>query len=224
MVNIWAVITTHNRHESLAALVDSLDPAKTVIVDNRSNPPVDLPVACIIRNEDNPPNISKLWNLGLDAVAELAVGPVLAILPHTYEVAVLNDDLEIPPGTLERLAEVINTYGAAIAHPDQHGRARDGQVVMNKTPGPVNLFDRMSGYCYMLRGELGLRLNETLKWWYSDDDLEWRAAGLGGVARVGGTYVTHKWPNSSTHANPDLAAQTALDRKRFIEIWGKPPW
>jgi hypothetical protein len=88
----WAVIATRDRHRELADLLEDLDQARAVVVDNGSDPPVRAGVAEVVRDNEQPPNLSRLWNLGLDAVAR-------HVPPDTaYEVAVLNDDLRIPAG------------------------------------------------------------------------------------------------------------------------------
>lgn len=213
---MWAVIPTRDRPGELAGLLSDLDPARTVIVDNGSEPPVRANVASLIRDLGDPPSISALWNTGLDRVAALAQGP--------YDVAVLNDDLRIPAGTLEAVSAAMRAHGCAAAFPDAHHMLAPGAVDVLTEPGPHNLFHRMTGYCFVLRGEDGLRADETMRWWYSDDDLEWRAAQAGGVARVGvATPVTHLHPNVST-GRPELAAQAAQDRARFVAKWGTPPW
>lgn len=216
VVNVWTVVTTHDRHGMLAALLTDLNPEHTVIVDHASTPPVIADVARVIRC-DCTPNISHLWNLGLNYVDSRARGT-------GYFVAVLNDDLRIPPGTLEGLAEALDDTGAAVAFPDVHGLLRPGQTDVRTKPGPVNLFTRMTGFCFMLRGSIGLRADEELVWWYGDDDLEWRAAERGGTVRVGGVTVEHLSPNGSVATDVGLAEQTVLDRATFVAKWGNPPW
>lgn len=215
MVDTWTVITTHNRHTELAALLSDIDPEFTIVVDNRSDPPVDVNVRGVIY-ADIEPNISRLWNLGLDDVTYLARG--------VHNVAILNDDLRMEPDLLPRLAGVLREQEAAIAFPDTHGILKPGEVDFLTQARPHNLFYRMTGFCFMLRGELNMRADESLVWWYGDDDLEWRAATNGGVARVGGGGLTHLHPNESVTVNAQLAEQAAKDRETFIAKWGQPPW
>lgn len=216
MVTTAAIVTTHNRHRQLDDLISDIqsDVDHLVVVDHLSDPPISYPGT--IRVETYPPNISQLWNAGLNEVSGRVAGD--------YNVIVLNDDLRIGPKTIEKLGEALRSTGAAISFPDMHNRLRANQVELRQTEGPYDLFTRMSGFCYMLRGELELRLDETMQWWYSDDDIEWRASSLGGVVRVGGCAVTHLFPNSSTHDNPELQRQAGLDRARFVEKWGRAPW
>lgn len=216
VVNVWTVVTTHNRHGMLAALLTDLDPARTVIVDHASTPNVIADVNKVIRC-DCPPNISHLWNLGLDYVTSQVHGSEVFV-------AVVNDDLRIPPFTLPGLADGLDDTGATIAFPDVHKLLRPGQTDVRMKSGPVNLFTRMTGFCFMLRGSVGLRADEDFVWWYGDDDLEWRAAEQGGVARVGGLTVHHLSPNESVDTDVGLAEQTVSDRATFVAKWGIPPW
>lgn len=215
----WAVIATKDRPVELFDLLSDLDPAHTVIVDNGSTPAVPAGLAAaVLRIDDDPPNLSALWNAGLDEVAR-------RVEPNTpYEVAILNDDLRIPAGTLPALAAALRLHHAAIAFPDVHGLLKAGQVHMLRTAAPHNLFHRMTGYCFLLAGELGLRLDERFRWWAGDDDIEWRAATRGGVLRVGGLTVHHLHPNSSTNGNPVLSEQANLDLQTFEDKWGVRPW
>ena len=222
MVDIWAVVLTHNRAEQYAELVNDLvhDIRRDhiVIVDHKSDPPaVEYDGTHFIR-DDGPANIQRLWNIGLDIVDRQAW--------HNggYHVAVLNDDLRIPKGTLPALSDALTYHKGTIAYPDQSRSLKKGHNSVERRRGPYNLHYRMSGYCWMLNGDAGLRLDEKLVWWYGDDDIEWRAAELGGTVRVGGTYVEHLSPNGSTNSDPDLAKQTGIDRATFIAKWGKPPW
>lgn len=225
MVNVWVVIATKDRQAELNGLLSDLpDPGgRAVVVDNGSDPPVQQyagrtrVIRSLLRIVQDPPNLSALWNAGLDEADRLAEGP--------YEVAVLNDDLRVPEGTLEALAEALRLHDAAAAFPDVSGQLKAGHVEVLREAKPHNLWHRMTGYCFLLRGELGLRLDERFRWWAGDDDLEWRAATMGGVARVGGLTVEHLHPNGSTHASPVLTAQAHLDLEEFGRKWnGVMPW
>lgn len=216
MVKLYVVITTRNRHEELRNLLGDIGPdVETIIVDNDSYPPIKGDN--VIEYAARPPSISRMWNLGIDEANYRANGEM-------HDIAVLNDDLRIGGDVLEKLSQALRLNGAAVAFPDIHNRLAPGYVDVCRHEGPYDLYERMSGFCWMLRGELGLRLDESMRWWYSDDDLEWRASTRGGVARVGGLKVEHLHPNSSTNASPALAEQTGVDRHTFMAKWGRAPW
>lgn len=222
-MKLYAVIPTRDRHDTLLAMVEKLldDQVETIVVDNGSTPPISFihPGVHLIRDEQQPPNLSRLWNLGLrEATRDFHRWE---LQQPDYAVAVLNDDLILPPRFVQTLAEAMQRYHAAAAYPDQHGWGADA---LHTTPGPVDLRSRMCGYAFLLRGAARLYADETLQWWYGDDDLDWRARQAGGSLLVAGTAVQHLHPNESTNTNPVLSAQAGLDRATFTQKWGQPPW
>jgi hypothetical protein len=109
---------------------------------------------------------------------------------------------------------------AVLAYPDQFGGTRQ---ILHTQAGPVDMRTRITGYAYLLRGEAGLRLDESMAWWYSDDDLDWRAREQGGALLVPGHPVEHRAPNGSMYERPELHDQAVRDRTTFITKWGKAP-
>lgn len=194
------------------------DDVSVVVIDTGYDPPLtslheDDNIE-VIRDDAQPPNISRWWNLGLDAIHQ-----VQQWIDEEYVVAILNDDLVIQPKFVQRLAEAIKRYGAAAAYPDQHGFGVDKNHTF---AGPIPLYWRMTGYAFALRGSAGIRADETLQWWYGDDDIDWTARQRGGSVLVGGVVVTHLSPNASTVGK--LAEQAGRDRQTFIDKWGRAPW
>lgn len=218
-MNLYAVIPSRNRPEMLANLVRQLvgDGVRVIIIDTGYTPPLmnfsDKDIE-IIRDDEDPPNISRWWNLGLDAAHSVQMG-----IDGDYVVAVLNDDLVIPPRFVSLLAAAIVRHNATAAYPDQHGFGLDHRHTF---VGPISLYRRMTGYAFALRGSAGIRADETLQWWYGDDDIDWRARQIGGSVLVGGVSVQHLSPNSSTVGK--LAEQAGRDRQTFIDKWGRAPW
>lgn len=224
-MHYYAVITTKRpaRDEWLAPLIDSLanENVVTCLVNNGDpigifkQPGVPRPHYAI--NIDMPiPNLSRMWNIGLDQAYHLADSRG----QEDFIVAVLNDDVSLPAGFMRRLGEAIQLGGAAAAFPDQN---RVGPGLLT-APGPVPLAMRMCGYAFALRGSLHLRADEDLQWWYGDDDLDWRARQAGGVVRVAGLHVTHHDPNGYTARQPGLHEQAGRDRETFARKWGMTPW
>lgn len=215
-----AVIPTRNRHEMLAdcinSVVDQVD--RVIVIDNESDPPVDpdpwqgkvgaLHVAL------DPPNISRLWNIGL-AIVEGA-SPT-----DEWDVAVLNDDVVVPPGWVDTLSARMRATTAVLAYPDQAGGQ---QEILHTGTAPVSLSQRITGYAFMLRGEVGLRADEDFVWWAGDDDLGLRAQAAGGALLVPGIPVEHRAPDVQTNASPVLTAQAARDMDTFLAKWGVRPW
>lgn len=218
-----AVIPARDRHDLLtdciASVIDQVD--RVIVIDNLSNPPIDPEPwhgkAAVVSLPIDPPNISTLWNVGIslsDAAAYRAGA-------GTWDIAVLNSDVVVPPRWIDTLSTAMRSTSAVLAYPDQHGGR---QQILHTKAEPIDLRQRITGYAYMLRGEAGLRLDEDLAWWYGDDDLDWTAREQGGALLVPGIPVEHRAPNISTNERPELAAQTGLDRETFRKKWGRTPW
>jgi hypothetical protein len=217
-----AVIPTRDRHAMLADCVDSVvdQVDRVIVVDNGSEPPIDTILwpgkAAVQLVPMDPPNISKLWNIGIRE-AERAARSRGAIW---WDIAVLNSDVVLPPGWVDGLSSAMRSTTAVLAYPDQF----DGGVqVLHTRAEPVDLRQRITGYAFMLRGETGLRLDESMAWWFGDDDIDWRAREQGGALLVPGLAVEHRCPNGSMQERPELAEQAARDRETFIAKWGRAP-
>lgn len=218
-----AVIPTRDRHdlltECVGSVVDQVD--RVIIVDNLSDPPVAVEQwhgkVAVVRLPLDPPNISTLWNVGI----ALADSNAHAIGATAWDIAVFNNDVVVPPGWVESLSTAMRSTSAVLAYPDQHGGR---QQILHTKAGPIDLRQRITGFAYMLRGEHGLRLDESIAWWYSDDDLDWQAREAGGALLVPGLAVDHRCPNGSLYERPELQQQTARDRETFRQKWGRTPW
>ncbi|MFD4830118.1 glycosyltransferase family 2 protein [Streptomyces uncialis] len=224
-----AVIPTRDRHQMVADCIDSVRAQvdAVYVIDNRSIPPIDptlwpeppangeAKVLCA-RYDLDPPNISNLWNVGV----HLAEQAAFYADAEAWDIIVLNSDVIVPPGWVDALSAAMRDTTAALAFPDQSGGTT---AVLHTEPGPVPLAQRVTGYAYMLRGEAGLRLDESMAWWYSDDDLDWTARGRGGSLLVPGIPVQHLDPNGSMRDRPELHDQAAADRQTFITKWGRAP-
>ncbi|NEB70325.1 hypothetical protein G3I39_25190 [Streptomyces fulvissimus] len=196
------------------------------IIDNGSVPPIDpdqwsrrADGSARVRSavaEMDPPNISQLWNIGL----WLAGYEARMRSAETWDVAILNSDVIVPEGWMDALSSAMRSTTAVLAYPDQFGGQ---QQILHTKAEPVDLRQRITGYAYMLRGEAGLRLDESMAWWYSDDSLDWTARELGGSLLVPGIPVQHLDPNGSTNARVELQEQAGRDRETFITRWGRAP-
>ncbi|KAB2976030.1 hypothetical protein F8R89_30965 [Streptomyces sp. SS1-1] len=218
-----AVIPTRDRHDLLAdcinSIVDQVD--YVFVIDNGSEPPIDPgpwhgKVGAAVVPID-PPNISQLWNIGL-ALADAAARRAGS---EQWDIAVLNSDVVVPPGWVHTLSTAMRATTAVLAYPDQHGGT---EQLLHTKAEPVDLRQRITGFAYMLRGEAGLRLDESMAWWYSDDDLDWRAREQGGALLVPGLTVDHRCPNGSMYERPELGEQAGRDRATFQQKWGRTPW
>lgn len=216
----YAVIPTYNRPDVLLrALAAACAEADTVyVIDNGDDPNLAAPVGdgwYVIGVPMRPPNLSKLWNIGLDLCQQHAY----ARRYERWDVAVLNDDAIIPPGWFNAVSDAMRQWECA-AGSTTESAARSAHI--HRMPGTTALQQRMTGYAFVLKGEAGLRADERLAWWCGDNDLDMQARQAGGTIIIGGYPVEHLHPNQSTTG--DLAAQTAVDMATFVMKWGWRPW
>lgn len=212
-VPTWAVVPSNGR-SYLKGCLDALAPqVDGIVVVQNGDDDIFVPVDVhVVRDTETDMNISRWWNLGIDAIAAKGL--------RKWNTLIVNDDVVIPVGLVETLSARMRACTAVVAYPNQH----DHHHALWREPGPVNLFHRLTGYCYMLRGEVGLRLDESMKWWASDDDLDWRARELGGSLLIPGHPVVHHAPNGSFLHHPELHEQAAQDMETFAKKWGMRPW
>lgn len=222
----YALIPTHNRPAELARLVGQLEQwADTVvIIDNASDPAVSevelraaFPgtTAMVVSWPDQPPNLYHLWNIGFEAIAmaQMHFGK------GVWDVAVLNDDTDLPPGWTHYVSANLRHYGAAAAStypfPTSHG-------AWHKTSADGSIATRMCPWAFILRGEVGLRADENFGWWWGDTDLDWQACTKGGVLLLPGPVPANTLANSTTVGA--LAEQAGRDGAYFASKWGRRPW
>jgi glycosyltransferase involved in cell wall biosynthesis len=259
-VKLYAVIPTHNRHTELAELLDSIPTdVHVLVIDNASTPPIAAPSGAgfnpelpefirflgrriqVTRDEEQPPNLSRLWNIGLDWAAGLMPWWQAPEVAEEYAVAILNDDVVLPPGFIGTMARELDTHGVDIAFPGPQSMAdhNPALAMVNRRKGPPGTDHRMTGWCFVVRGSSGLRADERLRWWCGDDDLEQQAlqGGRGTVAVSPWVFqpeamatgmpannggLRHRYPDQSTVGV--LLAQTGKDMATFVKKWGFRPW
>lgn len=220
MSNLYAVIPSCCRPQELRDLVMTLaqDGVQVVIVDTGYD---RLQIAHeqvrVVQDHRRPKNIQRWWNVGLRAVYDTQM-----LSSDEFYVAVLNDDLVIPPGFVQTLVAAIERTDAAAASPCPGLRTPDMKIQGLETPY------RMLGYAFVLRGSVGLHADERFGWWYGDNDLDWQARTIPGrytgMTLVGGAWdgFKHLYPDSTTVG--ELAEQAGRDRQTFIHKWGRAPW
>ncbi len=218
-VKLYAVIPSIDRRQSLTDLVNVLvnDGVHVIVVDTGYAEPLNFGGAwqtriTILEDKQEPKNISRWWNMGLTWADMIQLDSVE--VGDEYVVAVINDDVVAQPGLVRDLADAIIRHGVVASFPDIWGVGRD--AVMHQ---PTAL--RMAGYCFALRGSANLRADESMLWWYSDNDLEHSALRAGGVVLVGGLTIQHLYPSSTTVG--ELAEQAIRDGATFVAKWGYAP-
>jgi hypothetical protein len=217
----YAVVPTHNRPERLRALVASLSQQceEIVVLDNASDPPVDLgelqraalPAHVTVwQDPEQPPHLSRFWNYLFDQCAETAK----FFSKDRWDIAVFNDDAVVPAGWFDVCSTAL--------------RAHDTAVVAHTGTVPVHWEElvatvaypwekRMCPWAFVVRGEAGLRADESMRWWYFDDDFNRQAIFAGGVLAVPGPLVLNAAANTTTVGV--LAEQAGKDRAAFESKW-----
>lgn len=218
----FAIILTHNRLTELAATVAAISPQvdMTLIIDNASTPPVSAAgyeTVTVIRHSQQPPNLSAMWNFGLDWAAGWTTEP-------WWNVALLCDDVVVPPDWFEDVRQTMRAYGASAA--SRHQAALISQSIV-KTAPDRDVWNRMCGWAFMLAGERGLRADERLHWWWCDTHMDFLARRNGGMVLAPGPPAINSQENFWTTRKPELAEQAGKDGETFAQIWahdGGRPW
>lgn len=219
----FVVIAAKNRHEMTYNLLGQLDEnAEVMLYDNGSDPPLiledDSPLSFVVDAEGWP--LHRMWNHALDAIEKVVVGGGL----DKWNVAILNNDLEVPPGFLARLEGGLRANDDNwISYPNWHGADIPDRASV-ATKGSSGDGRSLSGWAFMVRGESGLRFDEQFEWWYGDADIQKQTEAAGKhVVCVGGCYCNHLHPNESTQSDPERIAQAIGDEARFAAKWDLDP-
>jgi len=153
-------------------------------------------------------HIHAMWNAGVRIARD----------GGATEIAILNDDVALLPGSLAALRDALRTRpDAGIAFPDEGAPwgllAPHGDV--QATTGTWGA-GGMTGFAFMFKAELGIPFDEGFHWWYGDDAFEEavRARGLR-VCRVLGVPVRHTPNGSSGKRWAEIAPVIDADRKRW---------
>lgn len=206
------VIPTRYEPQRVLALVDLIrtDCDEIILLDNGHEQP--LPGSIDARGL----GLYAMWNQGWQIARSRAA---------KVDVAILNDDIRILPGTLRLLSHALRkdpTIGAV--HPDARyplNHALPHKITYTTQRDPAGSRE-LTGYCFMFKGELPLPpFDEGMEWWYGDTEFDEsvRLAGYG-VARVDGVPIEH---TSDAEANgwarrPELSEAIKRDGIRWAEL------
>jgi hypothetical protein len=230
-----AIVPTHSsatldRRAELRALVEAVSPQVDliVIIDNASDPPLDHrdvrawtygATSHLLWDAEQPPNLARLWNLGLRFVEKSMENHDL----DRWDVAILNDDAVVPAGWFDAVTGPLRAHPTAVvgctpAYGDPY------REPLLKAVPDSDLYNRMCPWAFVTEGEIGLRADERMRWWWMDSDFDFRARRAGGVLHVPGPQVINSRANESTNAVPELGEQAGRDGLMFEKIWGYRPW
>lgn len=139
------------------------------------------------RDRSQPPalDIYRWWNQLAQAAVDLGA----------THIAMLNDDVELPPGALAYMALVLDKHPeVGVVYPDmERWRHFDPPPAL---PKHIVLGDRepdgMTGFCFMFRADLPVRFDTRYRWWYGDTQFQEdvRDAGLE-VRQINGLGIQH---------------------------------
>ena len=114
--------------------------------------------------------LHQMWNYAIDWVREMTDS-------EEYNIAFLNNDLDIGPNFARELASALREYPLLAVAPDYDGRKfeRDIQRVQGICAGRYDGTGGLPGFAFMVRGEFFdielPRFDEQFKWWCGDTDL-----------------------------------------------------
>lgn len=225
MIPVHVVIATHNRPDDLRDCVAAVAPQAhhVIVIDNASDPEVGWfeGIDHLSFVPEQPPNLSRLWNDGLAWSGHRARENGAS----RWDTLILNDDFIAGPRFVERLQNALRADHAVVASPYAFGVGGPERVDVYQEVGTLRSLDtRMAGFAFMIRGESGLRMDESIKWLYGDDDVAQQACASGGRVVVHGLSWEHRHPDRSTYTRPELAEQGGRDRATFVAKWGFQPW
>lgn len=217
----YAVVLTHNRPNELEDCIGALLPQVNhiLVVDNASDPPVSLrwPNVDLTYVREQPPNLAKFMNVGFDWAESCATSRQY----RHYDVAVVCDDVTVPENWFEHVVACLRHNGS-VAGSTHTVRSVDTPLVQT-TPN-ADIYNRMQGSAFVVVGEVGLRADENMHWWWQDTDLDWQARQAGGTVIAPGPVAHNRYPNYFTATRPELAIRIGADAAAFRAKWGWQPW
>jgi hypothetical protein len=192
---------TKNRPDLFAQAVAAIRPQVDVVVtvcDGEAAREYAEPLVDLLEVWTGEWNISRLWNLGLDLIETHAAG-------RPYDVAVLNDDAIAEPAWFETIAATMHTAKAAGASGSRQ----------------ANKLATLAGYAFVLDGTKGVRADEAMRHWFSDDSLQKRCVEAGGFVAVNGIGAANLRADTEIKANPTLRDWSREDRETFRRTYGE---
>ena len=188
-LDIWLTIPSGTRRQYLQD-----------IIQDSNIPPEKIVIVHTVESEPidgvnniwdlDPVNIHRWWNRGIDVARTFGADYI----------AVLNDDLKLKNDPINKIVQSMKELNAILGYPLPYTGA-------------------IPGYCWVLDIKSNIRADEKLRWWYGDNDIQYKAAMQGEFIYVP-CEVKHIHPNELTSSNPDLIELTKADQRYFEEKWG----
>jgi len=212
---ITAVIPTRFDIPSLPALINNIveDVKDIYILDNGLNGlrRIELyrfPKVTILPCNDK--SIYQMWNFGMDTTIKTCG-------KESYT-AILNDDISFLPDTLKIMAGFLDSYSNLVAvSPDYNRRLADG-IGKLELEFCESTFGHggIAGFAFMIKNECGIRIDETFKWWYGDDDLVKQILKTGNkIGKIKNLPLEHNQGSSFIKRKDELNQYIISDRLYF---------
>lgn len=214
MIPTVAVIPSRYEPKRLMRLALSLVyDAQVIVLDNGHETSIEHPRLIVVDARGD--GIYRMWNRGWQMARERWPGKV--------NVAVLNDDIRLLPGTLRFLAHALR------ADPRIGCVYPDASVRSGRLPNQISYTTEwdpaggrsLTGFCFMFKGELDLPpFDEGMEWWYGDSEFDESVKLAGyGVARIDKVPITHVSDAESNDwaRRPELKEATERDGIRWAE-------
>lgn len=214
-----AFIMAHNRQELLDQTIAAIRPQvdTVMVLDNASDPKLTIPEGVgSMYVPDQPPNLAKWWNIGLDFMAKWYGQKGLE-----YDVALLCDDAIVPDGWFTAITRAMRETGTAAGSSQPDGYP---QLPMVKYDMDGDIRNRMCSWAFIVDGASTVRADESMHWWWFDTDFDIMMRRNGGTVLIGTHPAPNRQPNYYTYAKPELGEQAGRDGATFTAKWGRTPW
>lgn len=212
-----AFIVAHNRQQLLNQTIHAIRPQvdTLMVLDNASDPKLVVPEGVgLMYVPDQPPNLARWWNMGLDFYDYWYQG-------KPYDVAVLCDDAIVPEGWFSAVTRAMRSTGVSAGSSNPWNWPMEPTV---KRDMDGDIMQRMCSWAFIVDGASQVRADESMQWWWFDTDFDIALRRERGTVLIGGWPVPNQEPGRYTNEKPNLGEQAGKDRATFVAKHGRVPW
>ena len=217
-INTWILTCApEHRKQEVVQLLEAAghDPEYllTITAEPRAIRPQTIP-GRIITFPERPLNISEWWNLGAEFIDNMERGNGNT----EWNIIYMESDARLSARDVDLLQTALRTHDVGMAGSDwQHALTHDD---VRRGLNDLHPY-RLPGFALMVRGELGLRHDPDMRWWFSDDDFEWTARANHGTVLVAGAELYHVGTDGLD--SPDKQTYAVEDEIKFKSKWNILP-
>lgn len=134
-------------------------------------------------------------------------------------VAILNDDIAMAPGTLDKMAKALRSDDKYWICGTNYLGKKGGEAI----EVPVGTFRHggIGGWAFMVRSEVCPLIDEEFRVWYGDDDLCWKIKEAGGRACVARDAIVAHQTSTTINTLGWVKEAMASDTARWNSL-GRP--